>query len=316
MKRPPQALVSYASSDDDSEHDEPEIIPEPPLKKRKLPALADSLRPSAPINNPALHQGRVRSSPHVEGQWAAHIYVPVFVDAGSALGRLLDDVQLDAREMVPSLIEIGVLEGKDEVANDAGDAGKGRKKRRGERELHVSLSRPTYLRAHQREDLKRAIKTVAKAHAPFKASFATFSALTNDEKTRTFLTLEVGAGHNELRALTEALTPALRAIRQKEFYSDPRFHASIAWALLDARPALPPQPPSHASPVPFAAPTSQVFPTIPHFPPTFIASLIAKHSAQLARPVVGAFEVGEVKVKIGREEHGWKMGGTAVELNW
>lgn len=32
----------------------------------------------------------------------------------------------------------------------------------------------------------------------FRASFATFSELINDEKTRTFLTLEVGAGHNEV----------------------------------------------------------------------------------------------------------------------
>ena len=32
--------------------------------------------------------------------------------------------------------------------------------------------------------------------------------------------------------MVEALVPTLRAIRQKEFYSEPRFHASIAWALM------------------------------------------------------------------------------------
>lgn len=32
----------------------------------------------------------------------------------------------------------------------------------------------------------------------FDASFATFSELTNDERTRAFLALEVGAGHGEV----------------------------------------------------------------------------------------------------------------------
>ena len=33
----------------------------------------------------------------------------------------------------------------------------------------------------------------------FQVSFATFAELTNDERTRTFLSLEVGAGHHEVR---------------------------------------------------------------------------------------------------------------------
>ena len=33
-------------------------------------------------------------------------------------------------------------------------------------ELHVSLTRPVYLRVHQREDLKRAVKAVALSHSP------------------------------------------------------------------------------------------------------------------------------------------------------
>ena len=134
------------------------------------------------------------------------------------MGRLLDDALRDAKELAPSLIDIGTQGAaeKDGSIPGVGDVSKDKKKGCGERELHISLSRPTYLRAHQREDLKRAIKAVAKAHAPyvhgismryesnspgavrFKASFATFSELMNDEKTRTFLTLEVGAGHNEV----------------------------------------------------------------------------------------------------------------------
>jgi hypothetical protein len=60
------------------------------------------------------------------------------------------DVITDAREAVPGLHDIGI-EGEENR----------------ERELHISLSRPTYLRAHQREDLKKAVKTLAKSHAPY-----------------------------------------------------------------------------------------------------------------------------------------------------
>jgi len=184
----------------------------------------------------------------------------------------------------------------------------------------------------------------------FKASFATFSELTNDERTRTFLTLEVGAGHNELRALSDALTPTLRLFRQKEFYADPRFHASIAWALLDARtvdssssgspelmsvfhvtqkaqgsststgessygthiPPLDGNSLTDMSASPHNSSTTNTqneFQTIPHFPPTLISALIAKHATQLTRASVGVFDVGEVRVKIGKWVGGWVLQG-------
>lgn len=73
------------------------------------------------------------------------------MSAKSPLGQLIDEVVGDARRAVGSgLYDIGLL-----------DNGKGKA-----RELHVSLSRPTYLRAHQREDLKRAVKAIAKSHPP------------------------------------------------------------------------------------------------------------------------------------------------------
>jgi hypothetical protein len=34
------------------------------------------------------------------------------------------------------------------------------------RELHVSLTRPFFLRASQREEMKRAVRDAAKAHPP------------------------------------------------------------------------------------------------------------------------------------------------------
>lgn len=82
-------------------------------------------------------------------------------------------------------------------------------------ELHVSLSRPIFLRAYQRDELKRTVKALASTSSPsvlaimlqidltdppisFTVSFASFGALTNDEHTRAFLAVEIGAGHDNV----------------------------------------------------------------------------------------------------------------------
>lgn len=166
-------LVNYPSSDEE------EVLPELPLKRRKLPTLSTSLQSKAPVDDPALHEGRTRTTPYAEGQWAAYVYVPVNINSKTPLRKLLDDIHRSAQEKAPTLHRIGTAIGRD-------------------LELHISLTRPIYLRAHQREDLRRAVKMIAGAHKPFAASFATFSELKNDEKTRSFVTFEIGAGHNEV----------------------------------------------------------------------------------------------------------------------
>ena len=159
----------------------------------------------------------------------------------------------------------------------------------------------------------------------------------------------------QLRALSDALTPTLHSFRQKEFYIDPRFHASIAWALLDTKPinlpsgsksipgsmsvlqtaqevqgprtsksgsSLVPNDASLTSTstypfIPSPIPDVPSIPTypqkeflaIPHFPPTLIPTLVDKHTAQLTRVNIGAFEVDEVRVKIGKWVGGWALQG-------
>ncbi|RDB17898.1 U6 snRNA phosphodiesterase [Hypsizygus marmoreus] len=297
MKRASQTLVTYSSSEDE---DQP-----PVKKKRKLPSLSPSLLLPVPTDNPTLHQGRVRSQPHVEGQWVAHIYVSLIVERRSNLHKLLDVVLGEAKVISPTL-------------HDFWPTGEPSKKH----ELHISLSRPIYLRTHQREGLKAAVKSLSRQFPPFPVSFATFSELVNDERTRTFLALEVGAGHHELRAMSNALTPTLHAIRQKEFYEDPHFHASIAWALLD-RPA-PSQSliadvsptltegtlsPSHAVSVPPERVPEADFPTVTQLPEELVRSLNHRYSSALSSTKTGIFDVEEIAVKIGKEVYTWQLSG-------
>jgi hypothetical protein len=92
----------------------------------------------APVDDPSQHQGRIRTTPHSEGQFAAYVYVAV-----SLSDRLfVNEVLNRAKELVPTL---------QPIANG---------------ELHISLSRPTYLRHHQRDEFKRTVKAVASRHSP------------------------------------------------------------------------------------------------------------------------------------------------------
>ncbi|KAG1879229.1 hypothetical protein F4604DRAFT_1753749 [Suillus subluteus] len=196
MKRTSRALVAYSSSEDEA------VVDAPEKKKKKLPSLASSFIVPVPVDDPALHQGRVRATPHVEGQYAAYVYIPLVLHPGTALYSLVDEVLNVTKEMVPAAHVIGEI-----VSCSRNSGGLAVNNSRRVRELHLSLTRPIFLRAHQREEFKQAIKLIASRRTPFQASFVTFSELTNDERTRVFLSLEVGAGHNEVRPSDTNLIP-------------------------------------------------------------------------------------------------------------
>lgn len=119
--------------------------------------LASSLVPSVPVDNPALHQGRIRAQPHVDGQFAAFVYVSVGLDKESPLRQLLSDAFLTAKAAVGCLQELkGVPLTEDDESSDGGKP-----------TLHISLSRPVYLRAYQRDEFKRAVKQLATKYSPY-----------------------------------------------------------------------------------------------------------------------------------------------------
>jgi len=190
-------IVDYSGDEDDEE---------PTRKRRKLPPPLPSLVASVSLDDPSKHQGRIRTKPHVDGQFAALVLVPLQLHASlqCLLSKILLDVQKKIPEMQPFVHS----------------------------ELHVSLSRTLYLREHQRDDLIKAAKAAADQITSFDASCIGFNMMHNDERTRTFLTMEIGAGHVELHALVNALHPTLSRLRQENYYSEPHFHASIGWTLL------------------------------------------------------------------------------------
>jgi hypothetical protein len=157
MKRCFSAIVDYGSSSDD---DAAKSIPLPKKKSgfptspavveliwicRKLPALSTTLVVPVPVENPVLHQGRTRTVPHVDGNWAAHIYLSIIIDSSHTMCTLLESTIAEAQRSVPALQSL--IPGQDNNKHRL--------------EFHISLSRPVFIRAHQKEMLRRAVRKLA-----------------------------------------------------------------------------------------------------------------------------------------------------------
>lgn len=96
----------------------------------------------------------------------------------------------------------------------------------------------------------------------------------------------------QLGALSDALTPTLRAIKQSEFYPEPKFHVSIGWALLGRK---------------GIDKSSENFPTIAEFPQDVIVDLNRDFASQLRRPSA-RLEAEKVCVKVGKDVFEWELG--------
>ena len=256
---------------------------------RRLPPLSSKLVVATPTDDPALHQGRERSSPHVVGRWACHVYVPVVSETSEQLGEVLSSAFHAAKAKVPTLHPIGLEDDR--------------------WELHISLSRPTFLWTHQKKEFKNAVRRVAASHRGWVLSLAEFIQLENDDRSRVFLAIQVGAGYeqvtlslsfvtralksnSQLEALTNALAPALQAIKQSDFYPEPKFHVSIGWALLKGS---------------GVAKSTERFPTITELPQGVIEDLNRDFASLLQRPSA-RLEAQEVGVKIGKVVFRWGLG--------
>ncbi|GAA5998966.1 HVSL domain-containing protein [Rhodotorula paludigena] len=222
---------------------------EPPKKKRKLPPLDDSFEATPRrSDSPELHQGRKRSVPHQQGQWAAHVYLEL--DPSSALRRVLKQATADASALAPSSAAVhSLLEpAKGSAANfpsrlatPVSDAGSELASTPAS-SLHVSLSRPLMLQTNQREELGRAVARLAGRITGFAARYASFGVLENDDKTRRFLGVEIGQGYDQLYALVRQLDEALQPQRLPAYYDSPRFHTSLAWTSATSASSSPPLP--------------------------------------------------------------------------
>ena len=183
----------------------------------------------------------VRSVPHIEGNWATHVYIRV--PNTTEVLRLAHACVNEGRKRLQGVLADGkeglvvndlTPEDSDASSSSEDEEGGGGRGGKGEHAQHISLSRTVYLRSHLIEpfvaDLRKAL---AWACAFTVGLGGGFGLLVNDERTRSFLTVPVEGGEERLKKLVESVDQVLAHYRQPAYYSDPSFHLSVASVLGD-----------------------------------------------------------------------------------
>ncbi|KAL4623508.1 U6 snRNA phosphodiesterase-like [Arapaima gigas] len=154
----------------------------------------------------SLHGGRLRSFQHERGNWATYLYLPY----------------------VP---EDGFLELLDEMMQLTD--GRGISLTRSE-EFHVSLSQTVVLRHHWIQPFMLSLRVRLAQCSRFLCVADRVKVYTNQEKSRTFLGMEVSVGQAQLLDLVRVVDQTMEEFSLSTFYQDPSFHISLGWCVGDS----------------------------------------------------------------------------------
>ncbi|PHU22611.1 hypothetical protein BC332_07718 [Capsicum chinense] len=232
--------ASYADNDSsDSDSDSNPTPPQPsatsitPLPPPPVSLLhpPNSLVPLDSL--PTSRVNRVLNFPHVEGNYALHVYIPVRIP--SATRTELASFLKKVTTLVPTLHVVDVdvpLSSllKDEALIEKVALG---------REFHISLGRTVPLRVHQINSLVSMLRQKLQFQRRYLIDFNKWEIFVNDDSTRSFMSLEVVAGGlAQIRMQIQAVNEVYKLHNLPEFYKDPRPHVSLAWTLGDIRDTL------------------------------------------------------------------------------
>ncbi|XP_023378909.1 U6 snRNA phosphodiesterase isoform X1 [Pteropus vampyrus] len=208
-------LVGYSSSGSEDEAEagtqaRPGAGGRPRGQKLPVPDSVLHMFPSTeegPEDDSAKHGGRVRTFPHERGNWATHVYLPY--DAREEFVDLLDTLLFHAQTYVPRLVRMEAF--------------------------HLSLSQSVVLRHHWIHPFVQALKDRMASCQRFCFTANRVKIYTNQEKTRTFVGLEVTSGHTQFLDLVSEVDRVMEEFDLATFYQDPSFHISLAWCVGDAQ---------------------------------------------------------------------------------
>ncbi|XP_060553325.1 U6 snRNA phosphodiesterase 1-like [Ruditapes philippinarum] len=209
-------LVSYSSSDESDE----DIVEEPSSSLQSETKVCGNVKKALPVpedirglfndtgserkvsNDPKHHDGRLRSFPHEEGNWATLVFAQ-YVD---------DDFLRMQQELFLCLrpLEFQPLA-----------------------DYHISFSRTVTIRHHWIQDI---CDSLAKEFSQLEGCCCEIDGvqvLTNDEKTRSFLVLSVSPADDLLHDYISVIDTCFEQYKLQEYYKPPHFHVSIGWCLGD-----------------------------------------------------------------------------------
>ncbi|KAK7395630.1 hypothetical protein VNO78_16194 [Psophocarpus tetragonolobus] len=171
---------------------------------------------------------RVRSFPHVDGNYALHVYIPINISSPSKKELTAFLKKVSSREPNLNVVDVDVplnsLCQNDEKVKQVALG----------REFHISLGRTVPIRVHQIDSVVSMLRQKLQIQRQYQIDFNKWEVFVNDDHTRTFLSLEVvQGGLVEITKQIEVVNTIYRLHNLPEFYKDPRPHISLAWALGD-----------------------------------------------------------------------------------
>ncbi|KAI8801455.1 U6 snRNA phosphodiesterase Usb1 [Cladochytrium replicatum] len=155
--------------------------------------------------------GRVRTVPHIEGNWATTVVVSISPsdDLLDLIALILQDFNAAAKQSTPIR---PILDSENTLG------------------LHVSLSRTVYIKGHQIDPLVANLSERIRTHRKFELGFNAVSVYVNDEGTRSFVSMDAGLGTHNLKSCLVDVDEVMAKFSLPTFYDPPKFHASIGWA--------------------------------------------------------------------------------------
>ncbi|CAL5322891.1 unnamed protein product [Camellia sinensis] len=220
--------------------------PLPPLHTLRLHSPPNSLEGDKSDYLPNGKASRIRSFPHVKGNYALYVYIPVRIPSApmKELAQFLKKVS----SRVPGLNAIDIdiplnILCTDDLKLEQASLG---------REFHISLGRTVPIRRHQIDSVVAMLRQKLQFQSRYWIDFNEWEVFVNDDHTRSFLSIEVktkGLAETILlfhtvcdtsinmsiyiRKQIQAVNEVYKLHNLPEFYKDPRPHVSLAWALGD-----------------------------------------------------------------------------------
>ncbi|KAL7229378.1 hypothetical protein ACSBR2_007977 [Camellia fascicularis] len=180
--------------------------PLPPLHTLHLHSPPNSLEGDKLDYLPSGKASRIRSFPHVKGNYALYVYIPVRIPSApmKELAQFLKKVS----SRVPGLNAIDIdiplnILCTDDLKLEQASLG---------REFHISLGRTVPIRRHQIDSVVAMLRQKLQFQSRYWIDFNEWEVFVNDDHTRSFLSI---------------------AVKTKGLAEDPRPHVSLAWALGD-----------------------------------------------------------------------------------
>ncbi|CAG4950153.1 unnamed protein product [Colias eurytheme] len=191
-------LCEYGGSD---ESESEEVTKKPKLPPPDLSKIS-TIPIDSHLDDPDQHNGRLRSFPHIRGNWATYAYIqyPQYDN--------LNEIIVQFKEVLRTINEPSYL-----CDN-----------------LHISVTKTIVLKYHLISVFTTSLQDSIKSLESFELGFQSVAVYTNEEKTRTFLALKTDHFSKKyLLKITESIDAVLSEFSLPKFYEDPSFHMSILW---------------------------------------------------------------------------------------